>query len=51
MATTTAELATTTAWAVLGQDQRVRLILAGQDASTEAEEWGALGFVILPVTL
>ena len=48
---TTAELATKTAWAVLGQDERVRLILAGEDASTEALEWGALGFVVRPVTL
>jgi hypothetical protein len=48
---TTAALATKTAWAVMGRDQRVRLILAGEDASAEAEEWGALGFVVLPVTL
>jgi hypothetical protein len=48
---TTAVLAVKTGWAVLGPDQRVRLLLVGQDAATAAEQWSELGYVVLPVTL
>ena len=48
---TSAALATMTGWAVLDRDQRVRVILAGEDAPTAAKEWVEQGFLVLPVSL
>ena len=47
----TYEVSVTTGWAVLGADDRVIVILCGQDADQAAKDWNTDGYRILPVAV
>ena len=47
----THEVTVTTGWVVLGADDRVVVILLGQDAADAAEDWASQGHRVVPVTL
>ncbi len=47
----TYEVQVTTGWAVLGEDDRVVVLLCGRDADDVAKDWSSDGYRIVPVSL